>query len=222
MTEPTIDDKISALLSRSAPFAPLVVLAGAGVLGALRGPGAAVLAIGGGALLGAISALWGSLRVLSGDAPLSLHEAIDIGAPSALDERKQAVLRAIKDLQNERGLGKITDEDYQQLLARYRAEAKLLLREMDDAIAPARQRAEALLEARLAGKPDGEDEAPVKAKKKKKKGSAPAEPPPEQAAEPPPEQAAGEARAVCGECSSENDGDARFCKKCGAKLAAEA
>jgi uncharacterized membrane protein YraQ (UPF0718 family) len=147
----SLDAKLDALVARSPVLAPLAVLLGAAVLGALRGPGAAVLALAGGALLAAIAGLWSSLRVLAGDAPLSLHEAIDLGAPSALQERKQKILFALKDLQREHALGKISDDDFKDLSARYRAEAKQLLREMDEDLAPARAKAEALLEARLSG-----------------------------------------------------------------------
>jgi len=185
----SLDVKLDALAARSPVLAPLAVLLGAAVLGALRGPGAAVLALAGGALLAAIAGLWSSLRVLAGDAPLSLHEAIDLGAPSALQERKQKILLALKDLQREHALGKISDDDFKDLSARYRAEAKQLLREMDEDLAPARARAEALLEARLSGAPaaggeasevdeDGEadeakapeDEVPQKKPRREKRG----------------------------------------------------
>ena len=143
------ESPLDAFLERSPVLAPAAVLVGAGVLGLVRGPGAAVLALAAGALLGAIAGLWGSLRILAGDAPLSLHEAIDLGAPSEMQERKQKILLALKDLQREHSLGKISDEDFKDLSARYRAEAKQLLREMDDDLAPAREKAEALLAARL-------------------------------------------------------------------------
>ncbi|MCS6901205.1 MAG: hypothetical protein RMJ98_16420 [Myxococcales bacterium] len=155
MAEPTssFDAWLDALLARTPFIAPVAVLLGAVVLGVLRGPGAAVLALAGGALLAAIAGLWNSLRVLAGDAPISLHEAIDLGAPSPLQERKQKILLALKDLQREHALGKISDEDFKELSARYRAEAKQLLREMDEDLAPAREKAEALLAARLSGTP---------------------------------------------------------------------
>jgi hypothetical protein len=66
-----LDARLDALLAQSHIFAPAAVLVGAATLGLLRGPGAAVLALAGGALLGAIAALWNSLRVIAGDAPLS-------------------------------------------------------------------------------------------------------------------------------------------------------
>jgi hypothetical protein len=157
----SLDARLDAILAQSHIFAPAAVLVGAAALGLLRGPGAAVLALAGGALLGAIAALWNSLRVIAGDAPLTLHEAIDLGAPSELQERKQKILLALKDLQREHALGKISEYDYKDLSARYRAEAKQLLREMDEDLAPARKKAEALLAARLAGETPAADEPPA-------------------------------------------------------------
>ena len=184
-TPPPGDDRLNELLARSLPYAPLVVVGGAIALGLARGPGAAVLTLAGGALVGGISALWSSLRVLSGEAPLSLHEAIDLGAPSALQEQKSRVLLAIQDLKREHAIGKISDDDYADLMARYRAEASRLLHAMDDDIAPARQKAEALLAARLAGKAEeaaAEEEAEAAAKaapaKKKRKKNVETPPPP--------------------------------------------
>lgn len=171
-----LEAKLDALIAQSHILLPAAVLLGAAALGVTRGPGAAVLALAAGALLGAIAGLWGSLRVLAGDAPLTLHEAIDLGAPTEMQERKQKILLALKDLQRERALGKLTEEDYKELSARYRAEAKQLLREMDEDLAPARAKAEALLAARLTGAPEPEEEeeeeeAPKKKKKKRAKKS---------------------------------------------------
>ncbi len=185
-TEAPVDDRLNEALARSLPYAPLAVVGGAIALGLARGPGAAVLTLAGGALVGAIAAMWNSLRVLSGEAPLSLHEAIDLGAPSAHEEQKTRVLLAIKDLKREHAIGKISDEDFADLMARYRAEASRLLHQVDADFAPARERAEALLAARLAGKPDeptedgeeSDEPAPVVTKKKGKKKGGKAEPPP--------------------------------------------
>lgn len=154
-----LEARLDAVLARSPVLAPLAILLGAIALGLVRGPGAAVLALAGGLLLAAIAALWNSLRVLGGDAPLSLHEAIDLGAPTEQQERKQKVLLAIQDLKREHAIGKISDDDFKDLLDRHRAEAKQLLREMDDDLAPARKKAEELLAARLEGKDLDADES---------------------------------------------------------------
>ncbi|HEU4409245.1 MAG TPA: zinc ribbon domain-containing protein [Polyangiaceae bacterium] len=155
-----------ALVDRSTWLLPLAVVAGAAVLGALRGAGAAILVLAGGALLGVIALLWRALQVLLGESPLSLEAALDLSAATAADEQKQAVLRALKDLEYERGLGKLSDEDYRELAARYRAEAKAVMRSIDDSLGPARLRAERLIEDRLGQK------AAEKPKKKKKRAAA--------------------------------------------------
>lgn len=152
-----------ALADRSAWLLPLATVAGASAIGALRGVSAAILVLAGGTLLGVITLLWKSLQVLIGEAPLSLQAALDLSAATAADEQKQAVLRALKDLEYERGLGKLSDEDYRELAARYRAEAKAVLRSIDDNLGPARLRAERIIEDRLGAK------AVEKAKKKKKR-----------------------------------------------------
>lgn len=61
------------------------------------------------------------------------------------------MLRALKDLEYERNVGKIGQADYLELSTRYREEARRLLRELNDAELPARARVEKLLARRLGG-----------------------------------------------------------------------
>ncbi|WP_437997938.1 hypothetical protein WMF26_46280 [Sorangium sp. So ce185] len=142
---------------------PLAALAGAGVAGLVAGPPAAILVLAGGALVAVIAIFWASLRVLLGETPLSGADAYAIGAPRAEEEQKQAVLRALKDLEFERSVGKISDEDYADLVAKYRAEAKRLLRVLDADAQPRREQVAALVARHLrrAGlQDDGGVEAP--------------------------------------------------------------
>ncbi|WP_437937055.1 hypothetical protein [Sorangium sp. So ce341] len=142
---------------------PLAALAGAGVAGLVAGPPAAILVLAGGALVAVIAIFWASLRVLLGETPLSGADAYAIGAPRAEEEQKQAVLRALKDLEFERSVGKISDEDYAELVAKYRAEAKRLLRLLDVDAQPRREQVAALVARHLrrAGlQDDGGVEAP--------------------------------------------------------------
>ena len=148
--------------------APLVGIA----LGVLLGRGAFFLALGGGALLGAILVLWRSLQAMTGEASLTLEEALGMGAPSAEEERKAAVLRALKDLEYERAVGKIDEADYQQLSTKYRAEARTLLRLVDDDLGPARERAARLLEARLATLAPSETEPTTEAPERNEPASS--------------------------------------------------
>jgi hypothetical protein len=169
---------------------PVASLGAAGAVGAVYGLGTAILVLAGGVLLGVIAILWASVRTLAGDAPITLDEAMALGAPSAAEEQKRAVLQALKDLEYERSMGKIAEADYEDLLRRYRAEAKRLLRAVDEDLAPLRARAAAYLTEQL---------GPQKA--------APAAMPIHDRA--------------CPSCKTDNDPDALFCKKCGAKLVAK-
>jgi len=129
---------------------PLAVLVGAVLLGNLFGLGLGLLIFAGGTLGASIWLIWSSLQGLGSDAPITLEEAISLGAPSAEEEQKRAVLRALKDLEYERAVGKISDDDYASLAEHYRGEAKRLLRAVDRDLSPERERAERLLAERLA------------------------------------------------------------------------
>jgi hypothetical protein len=102
------------------------------------------------ALLLVVGFAWVSVQSLTGDSPLTLEEALTLGQPSVEEEQKRAVLRALKDLDYERSVGKISDADYLELSARYREEAKRLIERVDESLSPARERAEKLLAERVA------------------------------------------------------------------------
>lgn len=129
---------------------PVAVVGLAILLGNIFGLGLGLLAFGGGVLGASIWLIWSSLQGLMGEAPLTLEEAISLGAPSAEEEQKRAVLRALKDLEYERAVGKINDDDYANLAEHYRREAKRLLRAVDSDLGPERERAERILAERLA------------------------------------------------------------------------
>ena len=125
-----------------------------------------LLIVAGGVLSGSIWLIWSSLHGLSSDAPLTLDEALSLGAPSAEEEQKRAVLRALKDLEYERAVGKINDADYTNLAQHYRNEAKRLLRAVDDDLGPERERAEQILAERLATlEAEGDDDDAVSSKR---------------------------------------------------------
>lgn len=94
--------------------------------------------------------VWYSVQSLTGDSPLTLEEALTLGQPSAEEEQKRSVLRALKDLEYERSVGKISDDDYRDLSARYREDAKRLIERVDESLTPARERAEKILAERVA------------------------------------------------------------------------
>jgi hypothetical protein len=120
------------------------------VSGAIFGIEVALLVAAFGALGLVIAFVWASVQNLTGDSPLTLEEALTLGQPSAEEEQKRAVLRALKDLEYERSVGKISDHDYADLSARYREDAKRLIQAVDANLTPARERAEKLLAERVA------------------------------------------------------------------------
>lgn len=128
---------------------PVVTIVGAVVAGVAFGVEISLLIIAAGALAGVIALLWSSVQALTGESPLTLDEALTLGAPSAEEEQKRAVLRALKDLEFERGVGKISEDDYAELSARYRAEAKRLMQLIDAGSEAERERVEKALQTRL-------------------------------------------------------------------------
>lgn len=179
---------------------PALTVLGAVSVGLIAGMGSGLLVLASGALLGTIALLWASVRTLSGDAPLQTgfqtagarRHGVD-----ALGEEKRRVLRQLKDLEAEHALGKIDDADYESLVARYRTDAKNVMREMDREIGPLRAEAERVAHEYLAkhGLMDG---APG------------ADPAPEAEVD----------RSACAKCGTSNESDAAFCKKCGAAMKA--
>jgi hypothetical protein len=109
-----------------------------------------------------------------------------------LEREKQAVLKAIKEIELDHQMRKIADGDYREMIERYRTRAMRLISEIE-AGDNFRELIERELKDRLAAAPD---EAAA----------------PEAAAQP----AAG--AAGCAQCTTINDSDAQFCKKCGAKI----
>jgi hypothetical protein len=198
--------------------APLVTLTVAIILGTLYGVQLVVLTLAAGALLLVIWLLWGSVQALAGESELSFEEAFSMGTRSAEEEQKRAVLRALKDLDYERSVGKISEEDYHEYSARYRAEAKRLIRDLDENLAEARQQVERELERRMRKleqqkSADG-DELPEAAPVALVEASSnPENPAPEATKKP--EKLARE----CLACQARNELDARFCKSCGAGMA---
>lgn len=173
---------------------PIATAIGAISVALFASAGPAFLVLAGGAVLATIAALWASLRTLLGDAPLDpmmLVPMAQAGTSNVL-ERKQRVLRALKDLENERAVGRLDEDDYALLETQYRADAKLVLREIDAAVEPNLERAEELARKHLERNGLGPE-------------SADAEP------------AAG-ARLECADCGAQSEADAAFCKACGARL----
>src|SRR6185369_1124529 len=206
--------------------APLVTLLAAIIAGTLYGVQLVVLILAGGALLVVIWLLWSSVQALTGGSELTFEEAFSMGTRSAEEEQKRAVLRALKDLEYERSVGKISDDDYQEYAARYRAEAKRLIQGLEENLAEGRKQVEVEL-ARRSNKKAGEAKPKVASKsdgngdKSDGNGEASAEDDDTDArpsAASDAELSSPETRE-CPACQVKNELDARFCKACGKSMA---
>ncbi len=197
----TVGESLDAerLLARLVAGAlPLVCVAAAVGVAFVAGIGPALLVLAFGALVGTIALLWASLRTLSGDAPLPAgleRAASQSHGGSAMAERKRRVLRALKDLESEHAIGKIDDADYDAISGLYREEAKSVMRELDQEVAPSRAEAEKLALDYVAQRGLGAKVAENRPRAIK-------------AAE----------RVVCGSCATSNEPDATFCKQCGSAI----
>jgi hypothetical protein len=204
--------------------APVLALAGALAaaaygrfgLGMSLSPPFVMTALGGMTLVLTALALW---RVLD---PLTNADAVgpvDKRAPLRLRElerEKQAVLKAIKEIELDYQMRKISEPDYREMVERYRARA---LRVMGDLAAGDDYRA--LIEHELKGRLAVIRATAAATAAALDDGASPPLPaaamPVSAAVEDAPVHAM-VARA-CGTCATPNDADARFCKRCGAALA---
>ncbi len=124
---------------------------------------------------------------------------------AALEREKMLALRAIKELDFDRAMGKLSDSDWKDMSGRLRARAARLIRQLD-AGSHYREQIERDVAKRLA---HGDDRpTPARADDTHLKHSQP-----ENRA-----SAETSAERVCTACTTANDADARFCKNCGRKL----
>jgi zinc-ribbon domain len=120
---------------------------------------------------------------------------------AAFEREKLLTLRAIKDLEFDRAMGKLSQADFVDMSGRLRARAGRLIKTLD-AGSGYREQVERDLAKRLQVrlKPDATDG-------KSADGTS--------GIRLQPDVAAGN---FCTQCGTKNDGDARFCKSCGHKL----
>lgn len=133
------------------PLLPLAGLVLSVFASALYGLPSGLIVIGATVLLVAIWNLWISLQLLAGDQPATA-EGLDHGAPSAEQEQKAFLLRALEDLEFEHSVGKIDEEDYRELRASYRERAKRALAAAPGVKHPRRAEAERLAASYLKDK----------------------------------------------------------------------
>lgn len=170
-----------------------------------------VFAIAGGlCLLLVMLAAWQSVRRLLVDPRELAGQSVALDEPGKreLMREKESLLAAIRELRFEHDLGKLSDADLAQLEQGYRGRAREVLRELDEELEPHRNAARALIEAaRSPAAPQASEPAEATAKVESEAEI---------------ESKAATGAPSCGACGARNDADARFCKKCGGKLGAEA
>jgi len=124
---------------------------------------------------------------------------------AALEREKALVLKAIKELEFDRAMGKVSEADWQEMTARLRARALRLIRQLDEGSAAYRELIERELNARRQA---AELQVAPQARPRAQGSSLPEATP-----------VAGSSVRTCRRCGAANDRDARFCKKCGTDLA---
>ena len=156
-------------------------------------------------------------------APLTAHDAALSGqrqsdrARTALEREKALVLRSIKELEFDRAMGKVSPRDFDEMAARLRGRAMMLIKQADEGGAGYRELIERELSARLAarGRTTVTQAPPAEAPAVLQSDLADAAP-----------RTSGAARVdadggrVCTDCGTGNDVDAAFCKRCGTRLEA--
>ena len=134
-------------------------------------------------------------QALVKEAPVAEAGAVVTGKRrKELEREKQALLKALKELDFDHQMGKVSDKDFADISSTYRARAIRVMRQLDDA----GRDYEAMIAkevAERAGKETGNRQ-----------------------------QATGNGQPtdLCGKCATKNDSDAEFCKKCGSKLVRDA
>ncbi len=192
-----------------------------------------VLAVG----IVAVAAYW-TLWPLASDAGSTQPEMVGGRTRAALEREKTIVLRAIKELEFDRAMGKVSEADCDEMIGRLRGRAVRLIRQLDAGSAGYRELIDRELNARLgttggASRPvNGRGaELPQDAIASRVQAGA-TDGDALQASAMSAADAAGSVTggltpsAVtpngCLACGAANDADARFCKACGTKLGAPA
>jgi hypothetical protein len=113
----------------------------------------AFIVLSSGALLFAISFIWASLRtLLGGQVDTQVTESSAMRKRHELLDEKEAVLKSLKDLEFEREVGKLSDDDFKRLESEFRGRAKRILKQLDEELTQHRGKALALLESELGSK----------------------------------------------------------------------
>jgi hypothetical protein len=166
------------------------------------GPPLVMFTLGGMTLALTGAALMRVIDPLAGNSLAAISPARGGRRPRELEREKQLVLKAIKEIELDYQMRKIAERDYREMVERYRTRAMRLMSEIE-----AGDDFRVLIERELTMRLKLEAAKPAAAP-----GPAAAEP---TAMAPTP---ATLAPTTCAACTTVNDDDAQFCKKCGNRL----
>ena len=138
-------------------------------------------------------AAWRTLAPFTSSDHRAASPALGGRTRAALEREKTLTLRALKDLEFDRAMGKISEADFSEMTGRLRARAARLIGQLD-AEGGYREQIERDIARRIGSEP--------------KAHASPS----------PVEVATTQDARTCGSCGKNNDLDARFCKHCGASL----
>jgi hypothetical protein len=161
-------------------------------------------------LCGVVALLFRAARALVEDAGSEEVRVATGRRRKELEREKASLLKALKELEFDHEMGKVSEADFREIGGQYRARAVRVLRQLDAEGGDYKALIARDVKAKLAGG------APARA-------AAPAPDPfsaPARAKEPSEAAAPASARPSCPACATANDADAEFCKKCGKKLEA--
>jgi len=167
---------------------------------------------------------YGFYRML---APLALDEerppaeSLGARARAGIEREKMLALRSIKELEFDRAMGKVSDQDFQEMSGRLRARAIALMKQLDDTGAGYRQLIEQELRTRIGrgGAPRAAGASSAPAADDAPAAGAGEEPAAAAVASATAVEDAPEPIAFCPGCGAKvDDADARFCKRCGRRL----
>jgi hypothetical protein len=155
-----------------------------------RGQGPLVVVLLGVLMAAAALVGYAALRMLRPLVSPEVDRTVMVGQRTrvALEREKLMTLRSIKELEFDRAMGRLSDEDWNEMSGRLRARAARLMRQLD-AGAGYREQIEKDLAKRIG-------EGDVRSTK----------------------AATERAANTCASCETTNDIDAKFCKGCGARL----
>lgn len=149
--------------------------------------------------------LYRTLAPLAGDEIGPPAGPLGERARGRLEREKMLALRTIKELEFDRAMGKISVQDFDEMVARLRARAIALMKQLDLGTPGYRELIERELLLRLGAPPAprGRESLPTEAAEPAEAGGA---------------EKGARHLFSCVACGTTNDPDARFCKQCGARL----